>query len=386
MPDSTFTATPSFGAQSAPSPAKAGPIVEFRPPPTLNLKPPKPAPAPAPPPAAEKTPAPAPKAEEAPPPAQEAKPAEPEPPRKHKLKVHGEELELEEAEVLRRAQKYTAADRRFEDAAKLKREAAQETQRARELFAAAKDPKKLKQVLSDPRVGADVKLIAKEWLAEALREQIAAQEYGPLPPEEEAKLTAEQRELRQMKREAKERERKAQEDAAAAEKAKADEAEKAEQERVAKHRDELGTQILSVMKEAKHLPQDAVTAQRISAELRRNIEEGRPFDVKDVVERLDRAEGKDLARRLKAMGVAKVRAHLPPEFLSGFRDADVAEYKARGGKPPGDEPKAAVATPGQQPEKKGYSEAELRVQLQGKSWRDFAPRAQQLRNSDGTFK
>jgi len=45
----TFTATPQFGAQSAPpAPAKAGPVVEFKPPAALNLRPSPPKPAVAP--------------------------------------------------------------------------------------------------------------------------------------------------------------------------------------------------------------------------------------------------------------------------------------------------------------------------------------------------
>ena len=49
---------------------------------------------------------------------QEAKPA----PRSHKLKVDGMELELSEEEVLKRAQMASSASKRFEDAAKLKKE------------------------------------------------------------------------------------------------------------------------------------------------------------------------------------------------------------------------------------------------------------------------
>lgn len=394
MPD-TFTATPQFGAQSAPpAPAKAGPVVEFKPPPTLDLRRPKPAPAP--PPADAKLTEPAPAAPRAdppaPPPKVEAKEPKPEPkaeeppaPRKLKLKVDGEELELEEAEVLRRAQKSSAADRRFEDAAKLKKESAEERAKARELFASAKDAAKLKAILLDPRVGGDPLAIAKEWLAEALREQIAAQEYGPLSPEDEAKLTPEQRELRQLKREARARDQKAKEDAAAAEKAKLDADERASQERVTKAREQLEGQLLEVMEQAKHLPRDAVTAQRIAAELRRNVVEGRPFDVKDVVERLDRAEGVDLVRRLLAMGVEKVRKHLPPEFLTAFRDADVAEYKARGGKPV-EQPKPELGTQHKPTEtKKGYTEAELRAMVGQTKWTDYPPRPEQPRNSNGTF-
>ena len=89
----TFTATPQFGAQSAPpAPAKAGPVVEFKPPAALNLRPSPPKPAVAP---VEAKEAPKPPAEPPKPPPDDgkadakppAKAEEPPPPRKYLLSV-----------------------------------------------------------------------------------------------------------------------------------------------------------------------------------------------------------------------------------------------------------------------------------------------------------
>ena len=162
-----------------------------------------------------------------------------------------------------------------------------------------------------------------------------------------------------------------------------EESEAARQAEVGKWRESIEQQIWETMEAAKHLPKDAHTAKLVLGEVRRNVEEGRPFDVKDLVERVDRAAGVDMARRLQALGVERVRAHLPPEWLAAFRDADVAAYKSghSAAPPPTAKPAPSAAPPEVanslklRPKGQGLSEAELIAELKGLSYGQLAARA-----------
>lgn len=80
-------------------------------------------------------------------------------PRKLKIVVDGQEQELEESEIIKRAQKATGAEKRFEEAVKIR-------QQHDALVNALKDPKQLWQILSSPALGHDIKKIATEYLYE----------------------------------------------------------------------------------------------------------------------------------------------------------------------------------------------------------------------------
>jgi hypothetical protein len=87
--------------------------------------------------------------------------------RKFKLKVDGREEELDEEAVIRYASKGKAADKRFEEAAQMRREAEQFVSMLK------KDPIK---VLSDPKIGHDFRMLAEEYLAKQLEQELMSPE------------------------------------------------------------------------------------------------------------------------------------------------------------------------------------------------------------------
>lgn len=337
------------GALASSKPSVAAPVVETKPTPPPQREEPAPKPAPA---------VEAKKAPEPPKPPEEKKP---DAPRKLKLKVDGVEEEHEEAEVIRRAQKASAADKRFAEASKAKKEAAEEVGRARALLEMAmKDPIAF---LKDPRLKVDAKATATKFLQEQIQAEIEA--------EQEKTLSPEAKELRALKR-------KLEEEASTKTKAEHEAAEKARAERLESEKNALGNSIVECMKAATHLPQDADTAKLVVAEIRRNLIEGRPYDVADIVERLDRAEGARLAKRLVGYKPDKLHALLTDEWLKAFRDHDVAALRTK---------RQAVDAPqhtqpqvteqrtqrtddsppvfGRGGEVRGHSEADLRARLLG---------------------
>ena len=80
--------------------------------------------------------------------------------RKMKLKVDGVESEYGEDEVIRYAQQGKAANKRFEEAATMRREAEQMVNLIK------RDPR---AVLEDPRIGLNFRQIAEEYLADQLK-------------------------------------------------------------------------------------------------------------------------------------------------------------------------------------------------------------------------
>ena len=84
-----------------------------------------------------------------------------------KLKVDGEEFDFDasdEEAVKREIMKARGADKRFQTAANTRAE-------AERFFEAMKDPKSLRKILEDPRVGIDLKKFAEEYVWEQIQEQ-----------------------------------------------------------------------------------------------------------------------------------------------------------------------------------------------------------------------
>lgn len=120
--------------------------------------------------------------------------------KKYKLKVdqNEEEFELDlsnDEEIKKHLQKSKASDKRFEEAAEVRKAAMQFIEELR------KNPRK---VLSDPNIGVDLKKFAEE----VLNEEIAEMEKSPEQRERE-KL---QKELEDLKKQAKDREEKNKQD------------------------------------------------------------------------------------------------------------------------------------------------------------------------------
>ena len=79
--------------------------------------------------------------------------------KKYKLLVDGADVEVDETELIRRAQKATGAEKRFEEANRLR-------DQLNAILSELKDPKKVFSLLSRPEIGHDIKNLASEWLYE----------------------------------------------------------------------------------------------------------------------------------------------------------------------------------------------------------------------------
>lgn len=109
-------------------------------------------------------------------------PAEEQAKRLYKVKVNGEEKEVSEDELIRGYSKGAGADKAFHEASMTKKQVNALIQRLQE------DPF---GVLSDPRLGVDVRKAAEEYLFKQLQDEML--------PEEQRKLKAAEKELAELK-------------------------------------------------------------------------------------------------------------------------------------------------------------------------------------------
>ncbi len=94
-----------------------------------------------------------------------------------KLRDGAEEYEFDatdEESVKREVQKARAANKRFDEAARLRGEAEQ-------AFSMLKDPASLRQILQDPRVGVDLKKFAEDYVWEQIQQQQREAEWAKDP-------------------------------------------------------------------------------------------------------------------------------------------------------------------------------------------------------------
>ncbi len=94
-----------------------------------------------------------------------------------KLKDGAEEFEFDatdEEAVKREVQKARAANKRFDEAARLRQEAEQ-------AYSMLKDPEQLRRILQDPRVGLDVKKFAEDYVWEQIQQQQREAEWAKDP-------------------------------------------------------------------------------------------------------------------------------------------------------------------------------------------------------------
>lgn len=172
--------------------------------------------------------------------------------RKFKVKIDGAEQEVDEAELLRGYQTTTAAQKKFNEAAMMRKQ-------AEELLNLAKtNPRKM---LEHPAIGANMQQLIEEYIAEKL---------------EEDSLSAEERELRDVKRrlQAYEEERQA-----AEERAKQEQLEKYTQV----YEQQLSEGIVSAL-ETSGLPKTEATVRNMAQYMMTAYENGLNVSPADVVE------------------------------------------------------------------------------------------------------
>ena len=224
-------------------------------------------------------------------PAKDDKPAEA--PRKFKVKVDGQELEVSEEDLLRGYQTREAADKRFKEGAQARREA--EAYRAEVnsvLELMQKDPRGFAEKAKG--LGINPAEFAEAILRPIVEEEIAA--------EEEKQMSPEQLKQREMERKLKAYEAKdaeAAKQAAEAEKAKATQATQAATDA---RTQEYSNIILEALK-ASNLPHTHETGLEMVDLLQETIERGIPLDAKA------------LARDLESRKRAELRAVATPDML-----------------------------------------------------------------------
>lgn len=215
--------------------------------------------------------------------------------KKYKVKVDGQEIEIDEGELLKGYQKAKSANKRFEEAAKLKKQSDQ-------ILEALKTSPA--QVLE--HLGLNFREVAEKYLIEKLEEE-------SLPPE--------QKELRDAKKKLEEYE------------AREKEIQKQrEQEEYAKmkssYETEIETQIIDSLNQS-GLPKTPYTVKRMAQYLARALDRGVDIRPKDVVELVRKDYYEDLTSYLGGHDGENLLKTLPKEVIDKIRKADLARVKAK---------------------------------------------------------
>lgn len=216
--------------------------------------------------------------------------------KKYKVKVDGEELEVDESELLTGYQTRKAADKKF-------REAAQYRKQAEEFISMLKaDPVK---VLSHPSIGHDMRKLAEEYLVSQLQEEA---------------LSPEQRELKEAKRKLQEYEEQ--------EKRKKQEEEQTQLEKLQSHYAEEYTNKITQALEASTLPKTPMTIKRMAYYLHRGLEMGIPVDVKDAAELVKQDYIEEQKNLFGALDEDTLVTLLDKGVLDKIRKAELKKAKA----------------------------------------------------------
>jgi hypothetical protein len=231
-------------------------------------------------------------------PTQKAKP-KPEPkPEKRKLrvKIDGEEADVDEEELVRDYQKFRAAEKRFQEASRMRKEADALIDLLRN------DPVK---ALEHPAIGKNFKELAEEFLIEQLKRE---------------QLTPEQRELMDTKQKLAELERQQ-------EMAK----QHAEQERIKQLADHYEQEIQKGIIDALQtsgLPKTNVTIKRMAYYMHRALEQGYEVSPKDVVDLVRKDYQREIQDLLGAAGDDVLESLLGPVGQK-LRKLDVKRVKSK---------------------------------------------------------
>lgn len=215
-----------------------------------------------------------------------------------KLKADGEEFEFDatdEEAIKREIMKARGADKRFESGAALKKQA--ET-----FFEMIKNPETLRRVLTDPRVGVDVKKFAEEIVWEQIQAQQREEEWKK-SPEKKAQWEREQKLKEYEEREARET---------------AEGNTRAEREAQQRFEASYETKITKAL-EVGGIPKTPAAVARMAEYLMKSVEHGIDLSPEDLVEQvrkdymddfaavLGQADGDQLLRILGESNAEKLR-------------------------------------------------------------------------------
>lgn len=246
--------------------------------------------------------------------APEPEPETPEPPKGltpaerkiWKLKADGEEFEFDatdEEAVKREIMKARGANKRFESAAQMRKEAEQ-------AFSMLKDPASLRQILQDPRVGVDLKKFAEDYVWEQIQE---------------AQLTPEQKAQRDKDRRLAEYEDR---DRQAAEAGKT----RQQQEQQAQYETGYETKITKAL-ETGGIPKTAAAVSRMAEYLYRAVEHGVDLSPEDLVDQVRTDYMADFTSVLGAADGEQLLKIIGEANAEKLRKADLGRLKNPQGNP-----------------------------------------------------
>lgn len=221
--------------------------------------------------------------------------------KEYKLKVDGRErsvkLDLnDDAEVLKYLQKAEASDKRFQEAAEVRKAAMTFIDELK------KNPRK---VLSDPNIGVDLRKFAED----IMNEQIAEMEKSPEQRERE-KL---QKELEQLKAQAKEKE---------------DAWKKSEFERLqVEHERQLETEISAAL-DVGGLPKTARTVKNMAEMMMIALEHGIDLSAKDIAPIIKTTTLSEFKEIVNSLADDQLEDFLGKEVIGRLRKRNVAKAKA----------------------------------------------------------
>jgi len=223
--------------------------------------------------------------------------------RRLKLKVRGREMELDEGEVIRRAELAEGAEQKFQEAAQLRKQAEQFFQTL------LSDPM---SVLTHPELADKIKFreLAENYLSQELQKEM---------------LSPEQRELQEL-RDYRQKQQKATEDAQKEQLTRTQQQEMAKlQQRAAQ---EYDVKISEVLQQS-DLPKNAHTVKRVAEMLYNALQKGYDLDVQTAVDMVREGYMTEISSLVGGLEGPSLIKALGPDIVKKLRKHDLAQLKAK---------------------------------------------------------
>lgn len=244
--------------------------------------------------------------------------------RKLKAIIDGKEIEADEDEVIKGFQRSKAADKRFEDASKMRKQAENFMNL---LKRSANDPKVLEEIIAHPSIGGNFKKIAEQYLYNIIQREA---------------MTPEQRELAETKEKLSQFER---------ERQKAEQAEQGRQagELQAKYTKEYQTDIIKTL-DSSGLPKSEFTISRMARYMHMGLTRGVELKAADVIDLVRQDYAADMRALVGSLPAEKLVEVLGEDVAKKIREYDLAKVRGSqgngSGQPPaGQDGQAPVADP-----------------------------------------
>jgi len=226
--------------------------------------------------------------------------------RKFKLKYGEEEVELDEPELIRRAQLGFGAEKRLQEAAQANKKAMKVLEEWNQLTSLIKDPRKAFEIFRHPSIGLDPEKIAEDLIYEKIqREQMTPEQ------KEAAELKARLMRL--------EDEKKAQEQEAQTQQMKALEE---------KYTNDYQSKIISTLEKA-GLPKNRRTVARMANYMLAGLQEGVELDPSDVIELVRKDYLEDIQGLFGQLEGDKLLEVLGEDVAKKIRATDLARIKGK---------------------------------------------------------